>query len=219
MLASTKAIVLRNTKYSDNKNIVTLLTEDYGKMSYMVYSPHSKRANLRSNLLQVLSILELQVEHREGRALQQIKEASPYMLNTQVLNDPIKAAFSFFIAEVIDKSIFAPEKDKQIFNFLTDYIIQLQQSDKVEALAPVDFIMTFSSHLGFYPYDGAENEYLQQFSSDKRLTPFLEYLQGKHDFDRAKRRDILHLAVDYLRLNLPGLRSIASVSVLESFFS
>ncbi|GEM_PF-3307330 len=219
MIASTKGIVLRNTKYSDNKNILTLLTEDFGKMPYIVYAPHSKRAVLRGSALQVLSVLDLQVEHREGRNLQKIKDARVYKANKAILDNPPKAAFSFFMAEVVDKSIYAPEKDKEVFDFLYSSIENLEASDKVGAYLPMDFMMDLSRHLGFYPYDGGDNEFLRAFAGDARLDRFVKYLQGERDFDRSGRRDILHLAVDYFRLNLPLLRGLSTVEVLESFFS
>lgn len=219
MIAATRGIVLRNTKYGDNKNIVTLLTEDFGKMSYMVYASHSKRASIRNNTMQLLSVLDLQVEHRDGKNLQRIKEASPLLQNYSMIYDPLKAAFSFFVAEVVDKSIYAPEKDKEVFGFLMDYIENFVSANKISGYAATDFLMEFSKHLGFYPYDGADNEFLQIFRGDGRLTDFLQYLQGHRDFDHASRRDILHLAVDYFRLNLPDLRGFSSVAVLESFFS
>ena len=78
MIYKTKGIVLESFKYRDNQSIVHVLTEEFGKVSYLVYAPQSKRASIRQSNMQVLSILDMEVEHLPHRDLQRIKEAKGY---------------------------------------------------------------------------------------------------------------------------------------------
>lgn len=218
MIASTKGIVLRNTKYTDNKSIVTILTENFGKTSYMVYGLHSKRSLLRYNAMQVLSILDLQVEHRDGKPLQRVKEAVPCHSLHGLYGDPAKMAFGFFIAEVVDKSIYDVERDKAVFDYVYKCVDALDKADGLHGLAPVDFLLGFSRRLGFFPDDGRSNEFLRAYPDKAASAMFFDLLEGRRVFDRPGRRLLLELAVNYFRYNLPSMSTLSSVKVLQSFF-
>ena len=76
MLYSTKGIVLRLVQYKDNSYIAEIYTQRFGKISFSVHRPQSKKATIRNYHLMPFSLLDMQIEYKENRDIQKIREAS-----------------------------------------------------------------------------------------------------------------------------------------------
>ena len=75
MIHKTQAIILGMVKYGEASLIVHAYTEKFGKQTYMIKGGRSKKSRTKANLFQPLSLLDMNVSHREGKNLQMIKEA------------------------------------------------------------------------------------------------------------------------------------------------
>lgn len=217
MIARTRGIVLKCVGFRDNKSIAHILTEEFGKISYLVYAPQSKKARIRQYNLQPLTVLELDVEHIPQRELQQIKEAHPVSLNSTLLTDPAKMAICFFMAEVIDKSTGAIEKDTSLFRFLLDYISMLD-GDKVTFMFPVTFMLDYSMQLGIYPDDRFENDFIKSEVGKDDQQLLVRLLDGDRKFTNMEQSRLLHRLVEYYRHHLPGMGNIVSLDIVETLF-
>ena len=65
MLTFTGAVVLRSLKYGDGSLIVDMLTEEYGRLSFMVRIPKTSKGRLKRQLFQPLSVLRLTFDYRQ----------------------------------------------------------------------------------------------------------------------------------------------------------
>ena len=118
MKYKTTGIVLKSIRYRDNDRIVQIFTREFGKVSYLVHAPASKRAVCRTPYLQALTLLSLEVDHRDKRDLQHIVEATPLKFHPDLLADTTKSAIAFFIAETVCSALYANEQDVNLFDYL-----------------------------------------------------------------------------------------------------
>lgn len=76
MLVNTRAIVLNTLKYGESQVIADLLTEEYGRLSFIISVTRSRRSVRKTPMLQPLTILSVCFDHRPQRRLGRIKEAT-----------------------------------------------------------------------------------------------------------------------------------------------
>lgn len=217
MQHSTQGIVLTTTRYKDNAYIVNIFTKDFGKVSYTVYNPQSKRAKIKLQHLQPMSLLEMEVTHRENRDIQQLTEAKLHPLSYQLYEHPGKISICFFLAEVIQKSIETTNIDYELFHFMEHSIETLVLSKEIQSY-PLAFLLDFSKYIGIYPYDEAENEVIRYLpKEDKEL--FLQLLKDRQPLSLGERRKAMQLLIAYYKHYLPGMGEMKSLSVLTELFS
>ena len=81
MLVNTSAIVLHSFKYKENQMIVDMLTEQLGRISFIVRVGKKGSAATKRQFFQPLTLLELAFDYRENVGLQKlndIKIAHPF---------------------------------------------------------------------------------------------------------------------------------------------
>jgi DNA repair protein RecO (recombination protein O) len=217
MQHSTQGIVLTTTRYKDNAYIANIFTKDFGKVSYAVYNPQSKRAKIKLQHLQPMSIVDIEVTHRENKDIQQLSEAKLHPLSYQLYDHPGKISICFFLAEIIQRSIETTNVDVDLYQFITHSLATLVQSKEIQAF-PLAFLLDFSKYIGIYPYDEVENEVIKLLSNeDKEL--FSRLLQQPQGLTLGERRRSMQLIIDYYKHYLPGMGEIKSLSVLTELFS
>lgn len=217
MQHSTQGIVLTTTRYKDNAYIANIFTKDFGKVSYAVYNPQSKRAKIKLQHLQPMSIVDIEVTHRENKDIQQLSEAKLHPLSYQLYDHPGKISICFFLAEIIQRSIETTNVDVDLYQFITHSLATLVQSKEIQAF-PLAFLLDFSKYIGIYPYDEVENEVIKLLSNeDKEL--FSRLLQQHQGLTLGERRRSMQLIIDYYKHYLPGMGEIKSLSVLTELFS
>lgn len=217
MQHSTQGIVLTTTRYKDNAYIANIFTKDFGKVSYAVYNPQSKRAKIKLQHLQPMSIVDIEVTHRENKDIQQLSEAKLHPLSYQLYDHPGKISICFFLAEIIQRSIETTNVDVDLYQFITHSLATLVLSKEIQAF-PLAFLLDFSKYIGIYPYDEVENEVIKLLSNeDKEL--FSRLLQQPQGLTLGERRRSMQLIIDYYKHYLPGMGEIKSLSVLTELFS
>lgn len=217
MQHSTQGIVLTCTRYKDNACIVSIFTKDFGKTSYVVYNPQSKRAKIRLQHIQPMSILDMEVTHRENKEIQQLTEAKLHPISYQLYENPAKISICFFTAELIQKCIETTNVDSDLYNFIVHSITSLVQSREIQSY-PLAFLLDLAKYIGIYPYDEEENEVIKWLpEEEKRL--FLQLLTNYKELDRSNRRKAMQLLIAYYKHYLPGMGELKSLSVLSELFS
>jgi DNA repair protein RecO (recombination protein O) len=194
----TKGIVLRAVKYGETSLIVSIYTELFGIQSYIVNGVRvsSKKGAGKANYFQPAAILELEVYHNDLKNLQRIKEFRWFYLYQHVLFDVIRNSVAAFMIELLQKTIRQPETNPDLYHFIEDALIHLDQAD---ALVTANFPIYFASHLtnffGFRISDDYDPDHtvldLQEgaFVHDRPLHPhFLEepYSQLASQFLKAQ---------------------------------
>lgn len=152
MFHTTLGIVFRQIKYSDTSLVVRILTEEMGLRSYIIKGARGPKAKIKSSLFQPLNLLELVVSQKEKTDLQFIREARVAYPYQSIYLDIRKSSILLFLNELLYKSIQEEAVNPQLFRYIFDHLIMLDQT----AENPSNFHLLFAIHLtrnlGFFPH-------------------------------------------------------------------
>ena len=241
MLHKTRGIVLHSMPYSDKFALTLIYTEEFGRVTYLTSQSKSKKTRVPRSLFHPLSVLDLEVEHKNLRDIQRIKEIKINIPLVAILTEPVKSAMSIFIAELISKVIREEQTNRLLFDFLLQSVKVLELTNTSPANFHLAFIIRLSSFLGFYPdstnyqkgmfFDlrngaftvnkPAHTDYLPQDES----AVFYNLLRMSYEnmsayrFSGRERQAIIRRVLDYYRLHLSDFPEIKSLEVLHEVFS
>jgi DNA repair protein RecO (recombination protein O) len=244
-LHKTKGIVLRTVKYGETSIIVTIFTELFGVQSYLVNGVRTstKKGTGKANLFQPSAILDLVVYHNELKHLNRIKEFKWGYIYQHILSDVRMNAVALFMVELLTKCLKQPEGNPDLFHFVEDVFIKLDECDNaVMANLPLFFALHLPFHFGFRITDNyndetpfldlqegkfvAEQPHHPHFLEDKQaivtsqllkvMQPEeLEDIKLNHDF----RRNLLYVYETYYALHIPDFGTMKSLPVLREILS
>lgn len=236
MIHSTRGIVFHHIKYSETSIIAKIYTELFGLQSYLIKGIRSRKSKTKSSLLQHLSLLEMEVYHKEKSKLHHIKEMKSAYQYTTIPFDIRKSSIVLFINEILYKSILEEEPNQNLFDFIYNSIQILDLSESHFSNFHLLFMVQLTKHLGFFPkgnYSHTNNIFnMQDGVFQKNLPLFTNYLAEPfsgylntlqtHSFKEVEmikiavnhRKELLQKLVDYYRLHLSGFREIKSHEVL-----
>lgn len=236
MYHKTRGIVLKTIKHSETSIIAHILTEEFGRRSYMVNAARGKKSKM--NFFQPLSVLELEVSERSNKNLQRIKELKFYNSFPNLRFDYIKNYISFFLAEVLHRTLVFDENDYQVFEFILASIeyLDLQQTDFSNF--HIYFVIQLTQHLGLYPrnnwsdsnsfFDMLDGEFKNSGSLnaiDQKNSVYLnKFLNSSisriHEIKMSgkDRAEFLELFLKYYTLHNYSLSNLNSLKVLRECF-
>lgn len=152
MYHKTKGIVLHTIKYSETSVIAKIYTEKLGLVSYIVKGVRSAKTSAKAALLQPLTLLEMEVSHRENKQLQFIKEFRRDYVYRSIPFDTLKSTVAIFLLELISKSIKEHEENGEMFDFIYESLCVLDRSENLNPDFHLLFLVHFTRHLGFVPH-------------------------------------------------------------------
>lgn len=240
MTSKTKGIVLRTMKYSDKASIVTIYTRDYGRMSYMAYGMYGKKSAAKAANFLPLSLIEITAPHHPNREIQTIKEVRTSESLPNIHQNPIKSSIALFVAELLYKTLKHPEPEIDLFDFVQDAILKLNNLDAGIANFHLVFSMQLCQFLGIQPNGDMENPvYFDMLNGvfsphhpqhEHVLTPaesilFLKLIQLDFDdmdslkLSRENRNNLLDKILEYYKLHIAEFYGLNSKAVLHEIFS
>ena len=185
-LFSTKGLVLRTTKYGETSVVVNIFTELFGVQGYLVNGVRNstKKGGSKANLFQPGAILDLVVYHNELKHLNRIKEFRWGYLYKTILSDVRKNAVALFMVELLTRCLKQPEGNPDLFHFIEDAFIHLDESDDaVMANFPLFFALHLPVFFGFRITDNYSDENpvldLQEGSFIAKQPLHPHFLEGK----------------------------------------
>lgn len=225
MIHKTKGIVLRNVKYGETSVIVSVLTELFGLQSYLVNGVRtgSTRTSSKAALFQPPAILDLVIYHQESKNLQRLREYNWARLFRNIFSDVVTHSVALFMIELLQKCLKQPEANPELYYFMEDALILLDQSDqRVQANFPLFFAIHLAGFFGLRMDDNYSDKRtvldLREgyFTADKPVHPhFVEYPLSDTVSHLLKIRQPAELAD--LPLNKEIRRNI--MSAMEDFYS
>ena len=241
MFSKSDGIVLHSLKYGDTGRIVTVYTETFGRCSFMLQGIHAKKSANKANLLQPLFLMELEIDHRQGRSLQRARElriSHPYQ---SVPYDIVKSSQAIFLAEFLYKVLKEEEARPELFQFLSHsfQILDLLQSGA--ANFHLLFLAQLTRYMGFAPTNNHSDDrhffdmasghftdvkpihpnYIE--SAESRL--FAEILETSYEeaarmtLTATLRNQLLIKIIAYYSLHLGIPLPLKSLEVLRELFS
>lgn len=240
MFATTRGIVLHNQHYNDTYSIALVYTEEFGPVSYLLPRRRGKRGGNAQSFFYPLAILELEVDHKNLREIQRLRETKMAVTPVSLLDDPLKNAVCLFLAEFLGKVLREVHPDKQLFNFILQSIRILDLSERRYANFHLVFLIHLSRFLGFRPdasdfrkgsffdlangiftpYKPRHNHTLNPDESAvlERLLRADYNNMSRYRFTGKDRRTIISYILDYYRLHLSHFSEVKSLEILHEVF-
>ena len=241
MLQKTVGIVLHTLKYSDTSNIVEMYTELFGRCSFLVTVPRSRKAAVKSVLFQPFALIEIETDIRSTRTLHKIKEAKSFYPFSSIPYDPYKSAIALFLAEFLSRAIREEVENRPLFTYLLHSITWLDECNNEFANFHLVFLMRFSRFLGLYPNldDYHKGDYFDllngsfvslrpqlhaSFIGSEESSRLIQLMRMNYDtmhlfqMNRNERAHCLVVLNEYYRLHLPDFPVLKSLGVLQELF-
>lgn len=235
MLYKTKGIVFRTIKYSETSVVSKIYTEKFGVQSYIVNGVRTARSKVKASLLQSLSLLELEVYHREHRNLHRIKEVQAAVVFRSIPFHLLKGSVGLFMIEVLNKVIHEEEANPSLFQFIFDQVRLLDETEQISPLYLAEFMIALSAHLGFVPhgifsaatpcFDLREGQFVKDTPGhvqvlDQLTSSNLSAVvhQQPAVMSPLQRKMLLEALLHYYQLHVPGFSPPKSLKVLEEVF-
>ena len=240
MLHKTRGIVLHSSTYNDKYAITQIYTEEFGRVAYLTTKSKSKRTRVPKSLFHALSVLDLEVEHKNLRDIQRVKEAKVGLPLSSILFDPVKSTICIFLAEFISHITKDIQPNKILFDFICQSIHVFDLADNRIANFHLVFMVRLSAFLGFFPnaegyipdmfFDMQNGEFVRTKpfhphflnSDDSRI--FLLLLRMNYEnmhtfsFSGKQRTEIINRILEYYKLHLSSFPEMKSLGVFQSFF-
>lgn len=237
MLIKTRGIIFKSVKYSESSIIADIFTEEKGLRSYIISGVRSKNAKINASILQVMTLVDLVVYHREDKNLTRIKEIKSSYVFQSIPFDVVKGAVGLFMVELARKTIRESEKNNLLFNFLFDAFRQLDISSFSVANFHIAFMVELSAFLGFLPggeysketagFDLAEGVFSAlnkdgvhtlNNSESKFLDAFLKTPLDKSytiKLNRMERKSFLNQMITFYKFHVENFESLNAHKILE----
>lgn len=144
----TDAFILKQSDYRESDVLMTVLSKDYGKISFIV--PGARKPKSHNALhIQPLSEVQLIFEYREGKTLFRARSAHTLSLFRHMRNDLLQTACAGVIAEVMDALTYEnEEKNEEEYALLKAAFSALDEgcdANTVLALYLSDMLRLFGS--------------------------------------------------------------------------
>jgi DNA repair protein RecO (recombination protein O) len=232
MLQKTEGILLRKVKFSDSSDICKIFTREFGLISFIIQGTGNKKSKIKQAHLSLLNILELDIYNHPVRNLKKMKEMRCFEPLHQIQLNTVKRNQSYFILEVINRTINEDEPFPGLFDFLKNTLIQLDKSSGYDEWLTHKFMINLcqitgheinaTEHIDGSRFDLNNGRFenttwehphiiskelsreLAGLVKDDRYQPPLEY-----------RISLFYSLLDFLRIHFIGEKPIKSLSVLS----
>jgi DNA repair protein RecO (recombination protein O) len=226
--------------YNDTYSIVTVFTEEFGLAPYLTAKSKGKKSRLPSSAFHPLSVLDMEVEHRNLQSIQRLKEARVHFPLFSLLSDPVKTSICIFLAEFIGKVVKEVEPDKLLFNYILHSVQILELSEKAYSNFHLVFMIRLSPFLGFAPdasgyrkgmfFDLQNGDFTlckplhAHFLNPDETESFSLLLRMNYEnmavfrFSRHERKSIISRILEYYRLHLVHFPDLKSLEILHEVF-
>ena len=178
------AIILSRKDFRDYDQIVSVYTQEKGKMNLLVRGV-KKIVSKNSAYLEPFSIVNITVEKGKEVAYLTRVQSENYLRN--IREDLAKSLVAFYLVSLVDKLFSEAEVDNRFFVFLRVFLEYLDSSEVLDdqmAIFIIDvFVVNLLSFLGF------------KLSSDEKIinSEFLPYIQI---FEKGDLSEIFSLNFD-----------------------
>lgn len=224
MIHKTRGIVFRYSKFRETSIIVSIFTELFGLRSYIVNGVRSSNKSLGNKiaLYQPLTLLDLVVYHREQANINRIKEVKCLYPYRTIATDVRKSTLCMFLNEVMNKSIREESHAQEVFDFIYDAFVTLDESDTGIENFHIIFLIKLSRFLGFGPQNASEmsGSLRMDVETERKLGEFLHC-----DFDFATqlslkaRREILDCVLKFYAEHIDTFGEVKSLQILRDILS
>lgn len=124
MIISSKVIVLRCIDYQESSRIITVLSEQHGKIALLAKGV-KKPKNKLAGVIEIGNILDVVYYYKSSRGIQTLSEASINYQSLSFRSDFKKASILFATLELTTQLVHEGEENPDLYLFLEKFITWL----------------------------------------------------------------------------------------------
>lgn len=240
MLVKTRALVLHTVKYNDTHNVVEMLTESQGRVSFYVAIPKSAKAKIKRQYFLPLTLLEIEFERHQQTSMQRLKYVNASIPLSSLVTSPYKLTIVLFLAEFLTHATRGEQENRPLFMFIWNSLLWLENVSSNYSNFHLVFMLHLPLYLGFAPNmddsDGAffdlqegmfvdsvpnHTHYLDVEESCRLRTLMRLQYATMHLYllSREERNHCLEIALSYYRLHIPNFPVLKSLPILQEIMS
>ena len=240
MIEKTSGIVLHQIKYTDSGIVAQVFTRKFGRQSYLVRGMRNRKSGKHNVLFQPMFILDLEINYREAREINFLKEFSISYSPYNIYSDVRKSSVAIFTGEVLTSVIREESPNEDMYDYIEKSVIYFDRCREGFSNFHLGFLAGLSSFLGFEPgsKENAGDRFFDMTNGIFVSSPpahgmyagaAISEILGRifhssyDDLGRITlkgnlRNEVLETLLKYYSLHLPGLRKIKSLEVLKEVF-
>ena len=242
MIHKTKGIIIRTVKYGETSLVVSAYTELYGLQQYLVNGVRTskRKGSFTANQFQIGNILDMVVYQNEKNTLQRIKECKQSIHYESLFNDVKKNAIMLFMIEILQKCIRQPDPHPDLFYFIEDMLVGLDQCNTKQSVhLPIFFMLHLSHFFGFKILDNydeqktildlSEGQYVASLPAHQQallaphsisISHYLKVMQLADletlRYNRQHRFELLNACVSFYELHIHPFGLVRSLPVIRA---
>ncbi len=237
-----KGIVLHTIKYGDTGLVAYVLTDVFGRQTYMVQGVRSSRGHgNRAAMLQPMFLVEFEGLESPRVEMHRFRELRAAVPLRSVPFDVRKSTIALFMAEMLYRLVREVEANSPLFDFVWNAVCELDALEESAGVANFHlwFMVGLAHHLGFSP----GNEYSSGWWFDIREGLFVPVeprhgtcfsrentallgslmeihadLLASFALNRVRRAEFMNAMLAYFDYHLDAVRDIRSVDILREVF-
>jgi DNA repair protein RecO (recombination protein O) len=217
MLVKTRGIVINYIRFKETSIIVKIFTESHGLLSFIINGVRKSGSKNSMGLYQPLTLLDLVIFYKDNASILRISEAHcahPYF---SIPFDFKKITILSFLSEVLQKTLTEGMIDEGKFNFMFQYLVQLDEEKGNINNFHLYFLAELSRYMGFQPKDALEMLGHSPAVHEIRLVEALDNILDNQiiQISSAERREILKLLLGYYQSHIENFGEMRSLAVLH----
>lgn len=240
MFVHFQGIVLNTIRYSDRQNIVRVLTDEMGLVSFAVAQGPGRGARALAAALMPLSVIEAVANVRPGRELASMRDVRRSLDTGNIYANPVKTAVAMYVTELLWHTIVGQQRDRALFEYVLSAIEVLNGIRRGAANFHLCFTFGLAARLGIRPdmatySDGSwfdmEGGVFSRYPTERgqwlpperaRVIVLLSRMTMRNlhlfRFTREQRNEVLTTMLNYFRMHHPAVGTMRSVEVLRQVF-
>lgn len=235
MLNKDEVIVLGIVPYKEQNLILKTYSKGHGIITFFV--PKSKSTKAAKNNFTTFSLLDLIYEDNKKDSLPKLLESKIKYPLLDIRFTIQKSTIALLLAEILGKCIREEEANSELYQFLEEQILCLENSKEKYANFYLHFLCKLMYHLGFGPaitsgkfFDVVEGTFLPttpshfHFFSEQDSLFLKQFLLSTWEesqaiqLNGAKRIDLLQQILNYYKLHLGGFENPKSLAIITDIF-
>lgn len=240
MIEKTRGIILNQIKYTDSGIIARIYTRNFGRQSVLIRGMRKKNTGKHNILFQPLFILDLEMNYKPSREMQNLKEFSVAYSPSGIFSNIKKGSVAIFLGEVLTSVLKEESPHEELFDYIEESIMYFDRSIDNYANFHISFLAGLTSFLGFEPgiRNNSEDKYFDMINgrfvpvppvhgnyANEEISGILaDFLDASYDtaariiLKGVMRNEVLETLLSYYSLHLPVLKRIKSLEVLKEVF-
>ena len=168
-LLKTKAIVVNSIRWKESSKIVTVYSEEFGRIK-LIARGALRKGNSLAGKIETFFLIEAVLDIKKNRTLNLIKEADVLDTYPEIRLNMKLFPFGFSLIEILNQVLDETHPDPIFFNFVLVMLNTLKISKSPEVIL-IYFLLKLSSYLGFKPFlEKCESGDVNQCSSKVLLS-------------------------------------------------